>query len=86
MTQIAADERRMRAAGSAAAKLQAFHDSLTPDEQQVLDSALRRAGAREDATMGDATGFLISVGQLPLIAVRIVELLHEQRAVSDQRR
>lgn len=47
------------AAKSVAAKLQSFHDGLTPDEQQVLALALRQDAAQTDEPAGDTSGHLI---------------------------
>jgi len=74
MTQTT-EEQQALAARSVAVKLQAFHDGLTSDEQQVLDTALRRGGAEGNPTTEDATGYAIPVGALPLIVVRIIQRL-----------
>lgn len=50
MAESVLDQQRLdEAARSVAAKLQAFHDNLTPDEQQVLGTAVQRiaTGAHE---------------------------------------
>jgi len=83
MLQITEDQQLAAAAWSVSAKLQAFHDGLTPDEQRALDIALRRVGARADGTTEDATGYIIPVGALPLIVVKIVEQL-QQRGSTQQ--
>jgi len=74
MTQITEEQQR-QAARNVAAKLEAFHESLTSDEQQVLDTALRRVGAEGNPTTEDASGYVIPVGALPLIVVRIIQRL-----------
>ncbi|MGH2588146.1 MAG: hypothetical protein ACRDJE_24775 [Dehalococcoidia bacterium] len=58
MTQIAAAQQQMEtAAWSIAAKLQAFHESLTPDEHLAIDTALRHLNARPDETAEDVAGY-----------------------------
>jgi hypothetical protein len=84
MPQITEDQQLAAASWSVSAKLQAFHDGLTPDEQRALDIALRRVGARADGTTEDATGYIIPVGALPLIVVKIVEQLQQQRGSTQQ--
>jgi hypothetical protein len=69
-----------------AAKLEAFHDGLAPEEQQAFDTALRRVGARGNLTTEDATGYAIPLGLLPLIVVNIVEQLRQQSAQRTQHR
>jgi hypothetical protein len=74
MSQTTEEQQQMEAAArSIAAKLQAFHDRLTPDEQHVLDSALRSIAAGADETADDTTGYL-TPASLPLISVKILEL------------
>jgi hypothetical protein len=87
MTQVTEEAQQMQAAArSVATKLHAFHDGLTPDEQQALDFALRRVGARGTVTSEDADGYAIFVGSLPLITVKIVEQLRQQSAQGTQQR
>ncbi|MGH3449343.1 MAG: hypothetical protein ACRDQW_01170, partial [Haloechinothrix sp.] len=87
MTRITTREPRLPgAAQSVASKLQPFHDRLTPDEQQALDFALQRIGARGAMTNEDADGYAIFVGSLPLITVKIVEQLRQQPAQGTRQR
>jgi hypothetical protein len=63
MTQNTTDQQRMEtAARSVSTKLQAFHEGLTTDEQQVLDMALRSAYASADTTTEDTSGYLAAFG------------------------
>jgi hypothetical protein len=74
---------QMEAARSVAAKLEAFHDGLTPDEQRVLDAALRSIAAGGEETTEDATGYFSPVW-LPLIVVKIVEMVEQQAGSTQQ--
>jgi hypothetical protein len=57
MAQIMTDQPRLEAAArSVAAKLQAFHEGLTPDEQMALDLALRQFGTEADGSEEDVSG------------------------------
>ena len=69
MTQPATEqEQQMEAAArSVAAKLQTFRESLTPDEQRVLDGALRSVAAGAGDTADDTTGYASTLGYLTLI-------------------
>jgi len=59
MTENATTEQQQikAAARSASAKLLAFHEGLTPDEQRALDAALRHLTMRPDETAEDVTGY-----------------------------
>jgi len=58
MTQVTADQQWTEtAARSAAAKLQAFHEGLTPDERLVLDLVRQRLDTRPDETAEDVAGY-----------------------------
>jgi hypothetical protein len=58
MTQITPEHQRAETAGrSVAAKLQAFHQGLTPDERSVLDAALRQLGTHPDEATSDTAGY-----------------------------
>jgi hypothetical protein len=61
-------------AGSIAAKLTTFHESLTPDEQRVLGAALRQLGTPADDAAGDTAGYS-TVTLLALAATRVSLLL-----------
>jgi len=80
MTQITPDQQQMleAAAKSVAAKLEAFHESLTSDEHQVLEVALRSIRQSGEESAEDAAGYYISVGLLPLIVVKIREMAKQQ--------
>jgi hypothetical protein len=71
------------AARSVAAKLQAFHDGLTPDEQRVLDVALRSITEGAGETAEDATGYFSPIW-LPLIVVKILEQVQQQPTTTQQ--
>jgi hypothetical protein len=59
MTAIATAEQQQlaTAARSASAKLLAFHEGLTPDEQRSLDAALRQLSMSPDETAEDVAGY-----------------------------
>jgi hypothetical protein len=73
MTERALEQQQMEAAArGVAAKLQAFHAGLTPDEQQVLSLALRYSGADADEAAGDTSGHMVMAGPLgPLVVVTV---------------
>lgn len=63
MTEIATAQQMKAAAGTVAAKLLDFHDGLPADEQFVLDFALNRLVAGDEAARGqvtDARGHMIA--------------------------
>jgi hypothetical protein len=64
MAQITPEQlQRMEAAArSVAAKLQAFQESLTPDEQRALGAALRGTGATSGETTDDVLGHTTALG------------------------
>jgi len=86
MTQNTPTQQHVETAGrSAAAKLQAFHESLTPDEQQAIELGLRRLGARADESTGDAAGYVSPTVSMGLIARLAAELeLYRQWAEAYQ--
>jgi hypothetical protein len=59
MTQITPTQQSETAGRSAAAKLQAFLDGLTPDEQQAIELGLRRLVVQADESTGDAAGYAL---------------------------
>jgi hypothetical protein len=61
-------------AGSLAAKLRTFHESLTPDEQQVLGAARWQFGTHPDEATADTAGYS-TVTMLELAATRVMALL-----------
>jgi hypothetical protein len=77
-------DQRLEAARSVAAKLEAFHESLTPDEQQKLDVALRSIGAGGGESAEDAAGYSIPVGLLPLIVIKVREVVEQQAGSTQQ--
>lgn len=76
MTRITTDQQqRMKAAaGSAGAKLQAFHEALTPDEQLALDRAMRQVGAGAGEPADDAAGYSTSMAMIGM-AARVAAIL-----------
>jgi len=58
---------------SLAAKLKGLHALLTPEEQAVLRSVLRRAAAREDAELADTAGFTLGVSFNPFMYLDAIE-------------
>jgi hypothetical protein len=73
MTEIATAEQQLEvAAGSASAKLQAFDEGLTPDEQRALALALRCLAAGGGDPNEDTAGHTIPGGP-PLIAVTVAQ-------------
>jgi len=75
VAQSASTEQRLEAAGkSAAAKLRAFGEGLTPDEQQALDLALRRLGAQTDGAGADTAGYATPIFGMGLFAWLAAEL------------
>ncbi|MGH2584074.1 MAG: hypothetical protein ACRDJE_04100 [Dehalococcoidia bacterium] len=79
MTQIT-DQQQQRledAARSVGAKLQAFHDGLSPDERLVLGAALQPFSAGADEPADDTAGHVLAgVVTLPVAAAaaRQIEL------------
>jgi hypothetical protein len=58
---------------SLAAKLQGLHALLTPAEQAILHTLLRRAATREEATgTGDTEGFIWGVSFNPFTYLDVV--------------
>jgi hypothetical protein len=61
--------RQDEAASGVAAKLQAFHDSLTPDEQRALGVALQQIATGAHESGEDAAGHMLTGVQVPLAGV-----------------
>ncbi|MGH2585458.1 MAG: hypothetical protein ACRDJE_11140 [Dehalococcoidia bacterium] len=62
------EQQQMEAvARSASAKLLAFHEGLTPDEQRALDAALRHLNMRPDGTAEDVAGYEQKIDWKPSI-------------------
>jgi hypothetical protein len=75
MTDTSAEQRRMEAtAHSASEKLRAFHESLTPEEQEVVGLALQQIAAGATEGTDDTAGHLPLV-QPPLVGVAAVQQL-----------
>ena len=80
MTQTT-DEQEQRleaAARSVGAKLQAFHDRLSPDERLVLGAALRPSGAGADEPADDTAGHIVGVLTLPAAGAALRQVEAEQ--------
>lgn len=74
MTQIAHDQQQWieAATASVATKLHAFHQGLTPDEQQVLGAALRHLDVRPVDTTQDVHGYRDIIQWKPTIVECVV--------------
>jgi hypothetical protein len=60
MTQSTTEQQRLEAvARSVAAKFQAFHDGLTPDEHTALNLALQQIGTPADEPADDVAGYKV---------------------------
>jgi hypothetical protein len=86
MTPIPTIWQRQETAGwSAATKLQAFLESLTPDEQQAIELGLRRLVVLAEESTGDAAGYVSPTVSMGLIARLAAELeLYRQWAEAYQ--
>ena len=84
MTEMTAVEqaRLEEAAGSVAAKLQAFRAGLTLDEQRVLAFALHHIGEDRDGAEGDTAGYMIpgALGPLVVVAVPVMVVLEQVKS------
>jgi hypothetical protein len=70
MTPIPTIWQRQETAGwSAATKLQAFLESLTPDEQQAIELGLRRLVVLAEEATGDAGGYAMTNTQSNTLVV-----------------
>ena len=75
MTQVTPTQQRLEAAGkSAAAKLRALQEGLTPDEQQALDLTLRRLRVQPAEATEDAAGYATPMFGMGLFAWLAIEL------------
>jgi hypothetical protein len=75
MTAVTPQQQRLTTASKTiAAKLQAFRDGLTPDEQTALGIALRRFDAQPEDAAEDTAGFS-SAALLGLAGTRVLLLL-----------
>jgi hypothetical protein len=59
---------------SLAAKLKGLHALLTPPEQALLRTVLRRAAQRDEAVTSDAEGFVWGVSFNPFTFLDAIEL------------